>query len=96
MYLLTIVIMILSGGLGGCSGNEGQPTPPDPEGSERTPYSTTDLAELAQEAVVYIEASRAGIPQSMGSGFIIDPDGVLITNYHVLEGADGAVIDLGG
>ncbi|MGJ8528185.1 Do family serine endopeptidase [Maritalea sp.] len=26
--------------------------------------------------------------RSLGSGFVIDPDGVIITNFHVIEGAD--------
>ena len=46
-----------------------------------------------QRAVVKIttydaEKKRIG----MGSGFFIDKDGVLITNYHVLDGAYASVI----
>jgi serine protease Do len=32
--------------------------------------------------------------QSFGSGFIIDPKGVILTNYHVVDGADHAEIEL--
>ncbi|GJL80039.1 MAG: peptidase [Nitrospinaceae bacterium] len=32
--------------------------------------------------------------RGMGSGFIIDPEGFILTNYHVIEGADEIIITL--
>src|SRR5690606_23261301 len=34
-------------------------------------------------------------PQGLGSGFVIDPSGVIITNYHVVEDSDDITVELG-
>src|SRR5262245_36114887 len=34
------------------------------------------------------------IPRGMGSGFIWDEDGRIVTNFHVVQGADGATVKL--
>jgi S1-C subfamily serine protease len=34
------------------------------------------------------------VPQGIGSGFVWDADGHIVTNYHVVEGADGAQVTL--
>ena len=33
-------------------------------------------------------------PVSLGSGFIIDPSGIIVTNFHVIEGADEITVTL--
>lgn len=39
------------------------------------------------------EDQRPRKVSSLGSGFVIDPDGVIVTNNHVIEGADEIVVN---
>jgi serine protease Do len=59
----------------------------------------SDLARRLSPAVVGISARRdipgmprdaahMGVGQASGSGFLISPDGVIVTNNHVIDGAD--------
>ena len=68
---------------GSRSGGGVVPTPRLPEGSPFQDF----FDEFFEE--------REGTPdrtprrvQSLGSGFVIDPSGIIVTNYHVIEGAD--------
>lgn len=66
--------------------------------------NTIDLFEATSESVVYItsiELRRSlfslniyEIPQGMGSGFIWDNDGRIVTNYHVIEDAGRVEVTL--
>ena len=66
--------------------------------------NTIDLFEATSESVVYItsiELRRSlfslniyEIPQGMGSGFIWDNDGRIVTNYHVIEDASRVEVTL--
>lgn len=56
-----------------------QPTTED--STARQAFDTTeDLVDYAGSAVV-----RVAIPTGVGSGFVIDSEGYIITNYHVVE-----------
>jgi S1-C subfamily serine protease len=66
--------------------------------------STIALFEAASPAVVYItnlavrrdflSFNAVEIPQGSGSGFVWDQDGHVVTNYHVIQGAQRAEVRL--
>lgn len=58
-------------------------------------FSTTEIARVADKAVAVIETlDRYGRVLSGGSGFNISPQGIVVTNYHVLEGAVRATVKI--
>ena len=74
----------------------------------REPISFRDVVKKVLPAVVSIDA-KAGRPQprrtekptpdepyqlGLGSGFLVDPKGVIVTNFHVVEGADRVEVTL--
>ena len=75
-----------------------------PRGLNDAEKSTIDLFERATPSVVYITTTNIQrsyssrnameIPRGSGSGFIWDYNGHIITNYHVIEGADRATVTL--
>lgn len=77
---------------------------PMPPGLTETEKSTIRLFENSAPSVAYITTSRLRqdywtrnvmeIPQGSGSGFVWDKNGHVITNYHVIQGADRAQVTL--
>jgi S1-C subfamily serine protease len=77
---------------------------PMPPGLTETEKSTIRLFENSAPSVAYITTSRLRqdywtrnvmeIPQGSGSGFVWDKAGHIITNYHVIQGADKALVTL--
>jgi S1-C subfamily serine protease len=67
--------------------------------------STIALFEAASPSVVYITnlavrrdffgLNASEIPQGTGSGFVWDQDGHVVTNFHVIQGAQRAEVTLG-
>ena len=69
------------------------------------PDGFADLVERVMPAVVNISTAQelpgvaAGLPVgnesvSLGSGFIVDPSGIVVTNNHVIENADSITVTL--
>jgi S1-C subfamily serine protease len=73
--------------------------PPSPAGGEPLldAYSNAVSAAVAeaQPAVVHIEVRGGETPGGAGSGFLISPDGLLLTNSHVVHGAGELRVFLG-
>ena len=58
--------------------------------------SIADIVKSCVDAVVLVVVSDAsGKEVGQGSGFIISPDGKIVTNYHVIERAHSAIVKLG-
>lgn len=57
-------------------------TTPDNAREAAGPLTTEELVRLAEPSIVRIEAGGA-----VGTGFVIDPDGYILTNHHVVESA---------
>jgi S1-C subfamily serine protease len=48
----------------------------------------------ADSIVLIVVSDRAGKEYAQGSGFIVSPDGRIVTNYHVIECASSAIVKL--
>lgn len=60
---------------------------------EKKTYSPTEINKLISPATVEITTYRRNdIPLVMGSGFFIDANGTILTNYHVVDGAFKIVV----
>ena len=56
--------------------------------------SVRQIAANAQMAVATVRAFKDGEEFSLGSGFFIRDDGVLVTNLHVVAGADSVSVEI--
>ena len=59
---------------------------------ENSGPTVASVAAAVMPSVVSIEAQENGVPVSTGSGFVIREDGYLLTNTHVVDGADNIVV----
>ena len=77
--------------------------PPD-QGLSDSELATIRLFENAAPSVCYITTTNVGydfftrnateIPAGTGSGFVWDRNGHIITNYHVIQNADKATVNI--
>lgn len=62
---------------------------------ERTVLSSEEIFDKISPSVVEIAIfDEAGVELALGSGFFVDGNGTLVTNYHVMEGAYTAEVTL--
>ncbi len=69
-----------------------EPTPEVTKAPERVKLDATEIYKQMSQSVVQLNIYDAsGTWTSLGSGFFIDKEGTIITNYHVINGADSIV-----
>jgi S1-C subfamily serine protease len=83
----------LAGALGGGTTTvvEAQPAPQravQQPAASRTDLTPGEIYKRSSTAVVQITTSSGGQRQGLGSGFVLDKSGHVVTNYHVVEGGD--------
>ncbi len=61
-------------------------------GAEFTPEQL--VAKYGPAVVLIVGRDEAGNVKSLGSGFLVTPDGAIVTNYHVARGAYPATVKL--
>src|SRR5215475_13514234 len=63
--------------------------------AQQSGANISDLVKSTVDAVVLIVVNdENGKPVAEGSGFIISPDGKIVTNHHVMAGARSATVKL--
>src|SRR6267154_6280674 len=64
-------------------------------GSQSQSGTVADIVKGSSDSVVLITISDAfGKHVALGSGFIVSPDGKIVTNHHVIKDAHSATVKL--
>ncbi len=67
-----------------------------PSGYAPTDDRVARVSTRAVEALAAIQTFCGHRPCGTGSGFVIDPSGTIVTNYHVIAAADRIAVTVGG
>lgn len=98
--ILMVLILLAAGGCATTTTNETSSVPTmaaaesAADESDHVRLSPTELATRARQAVVTINGYRNGEVLQSGTGFFIREDGVLVTNLHVVAGAERLTVEL--
>jgi len=75
------------------SSGPGSPPPvTDDEALDAYSRVVSDVVERVGQSVVRVDIKRRGANAGSGSGVIVSPDGFVLTNSHVVQGARGAEV----
>jgi len=63
-------------------------------GSDQEKTITQVVEEQGKAVVVITNLGFGDAPQAVGSGFLVQPNGIVVTNYHVIENAQAVTVKL--
>ena len=82
-------VFAVRGGVGGVGTSLGAAPQEGPDIAQRAPESLAGVARKVSPSVVTVRVTGA-----IGSGFVVSPEGYVITNDHVVEGADDETLQV--
>jgi S1-C subfamily serine protease len=72
-----------------------QPTATTPVATPAPPGSVAGIYDRVSKGVVFVESDRGGTPAASGSGFVIDAQGHIVTNEHVVAAGSSYKVRFG-
>lgn len=100
LSLLLAIVCLLSV-LTGCGAAKAEPEPttaptaePEPTEEPRQPMGTVELAEYVQKRTVTVNVNTLTGGKGAGSGFFIDEEGTIVTNFHVIDLAESISVEV--